>query len=55
MRQGKAELDLLGSDVGVATALDGAEGVEGRASGASDTEGVHYGGWEKKERWIGVR
>jgi len=44
VRQGQAELDLVGGHISVSTALDSAEGVEGRAGGASDTEGVHYGG-----------
>lgn len=51
MRQGKAQLDLVGSNISVSAALDGAEGVESRASGAGDTEGVHYGG---AEGWRGV-
>lgn len=45
VRQGQAQLDLVSGNIGVATALDRAEGVESRASGAGDTEGVHYGGW----------
>lgn len=44
MRQGQTELDLVGGHISVSTALDRTEGVESRAGGASDTEGVHYGG-----------
>lgn len=44
VRQGQTQLDLVGSDISVSAALDGAEGVESRAGGAGDTEGVHYGG-----------
>ena len=44
MRQSQTELNLVGGHISVSTALDGAEGVESRAGGASDTEGVHYGG-----------
>ena len=44
VRQGQAELDLVGGNISVSAALDGAESVESRAGGASDTEGVHYGG-----------
>ena len=44
VRQSQTELNLVGGHISVSTALDGAEGVESRAGGASDTEGVHYGG-----------
>ena len=44
MRKGQTELDLVGGHISVSTALDRTEGVESRAGGASDTEGVHYGG-----------
>jgi hypothetical protein len=44
VRQGQAQLDLVGGNISVSAALDGAESVESRAGGASDTEGVHYGG-----------
>jgi hypothetical protein len=44
VRQGQTELDLVGGHISVSTALDRTEGVESRTSGASDTEGVHYGG-----------
>ena len=42
--QGQTQLNLVGGDISVSAALDGAESVESRASGAGDTEGVHYGG-----------
>jgi len=44
VRQSQTELNLVGGHISVSTALDGAEGVESRAGGASDTEGVHCGG-----------
>jgi len=44
VRQGQTQLNLVGGNISVSAALDSAEGVEGRAGGASDTEGVHYGG-----------
>jgi len=44
VRQSQTELNLVGGHISVSTALDSAEGVESRAGGASDTEGVHYGG-----------
>jgi hypothetical protein len=44
VRQGQTQLNLVGGDISVSAALDGAESVESRASGAGDTEGVHYGG-----------
>ena len=53
VRQGQAQLDLVGGNISVSAALDGAESVESRAGGASDTEGVHYGGAVGWERCVG--
>jgi hypothetical protein len=53
VRQSQTELNLVGGHISVSTALDGAEGVESRAGGASDTEGVHYGGAVGRERCVG--